>query len=153
MNLLITKQRWILASLRKLELTMSNPSESQRHSLSLSIRSKFILINLTCLFQSLSMPSEQFKRTKLESLERAATENLRSSVDLLTLRRHEKISYLARDNKYAERFDKTANTLNQRLVTLNRLYLHTSFTCLTKWHGFRTLFINIKSSFTKLSNK
>ena len=100
---------------------MSNPSEPQRRSLSLSIRSKFILINLT-LFISVFIYAvyEQLSLDKLESLEIAATENLRSSVDLLTLRRHEK-DFLARnDQKYAERFDKTANILNQRLVTLNQ---------------------------------
>ncbi|NOH33186.1 methyl-accepting chemotaxis protein [Vibrio chagasii] len=100
---------------------MSNPSEPQRKSLSLSIRSKFILINLT-LFISVFIYAvyEQFSLDKLESLEIAATENLRSSVDLLTLRRHEK-DFLARnDQKYAERFDKTANILNERLVTLNQ---------------------------------
>lgn len=100
---------------------MSNPSEPQRRSLSLSIRSKFILINLT-LFISVFIYAiyEQMSLDKLESLERAANENLRSSVDLLMLRRHEK-DFLARnDQKYAERFDKTANTLNQRLVTLNQ---------------------------------
>lgn len=100
---------------------MSNPSEPQRRSLSLSIRSKFILINLT-LFISVFIYAvyEQFSLDKLESLEIAATENLRSSVDLLTLRRHEK-DFLARnDQKYAERFDKTANILNERLVTLSQ---------------------------------
>ncbi len=100
---------------------MSNPSETQRHSLSLSIRSKFILINLT-LFVSVFIYAiyEQFSLDKLESLEIAATENLRSSVDLLTLRRHEKDFLSRHDQKYAERFDKTAATLNQRLVTLNQ---------------------------------
>ncbi|MDH5933155.1 methyl-accepting chemotaxis protein, partial [Vibrio splendidus] len=100
---------------------MSNPSEPQRRSLSLSIRSKFILINLT-LFVSVFIYAiyEQFSLDKLESLERAATENLRSSVDLLTLRRHEKDFLSRHDQKYAERFDKTADTLNQRLVTLNQ---------------------------------
>ena len=100
---------------------MSNPSEPQRRSLSLSIRSKFILINLT-LFISVFIYAvyEQFSLDKLESLEIAATENLRSSVDLLTLRRHEK-DFLARnDQKYAERFDKTVNILNERLVTLSQ---------------------------------
>ena len=63
---------------------------------------------------------EQFSLDKLESLEIAATENLRSSVDLLTLRRHEKDFLSRHDKKYAERFDKTADTLNQRLVTLNQ---------------------------------
>lgn len=56
----------------------------------------------------------------MESLEIAATENLRSSVDLLTLRRHEKDFLSRHDQKYAERFDKTADILNQRLVTLNQ---------------------------------
>ncbi|MCT4347593.1 methyl-accepting chemotaxis protein [Vibrio sp. NC2] len=100
---------------------MSNPSEPQRRSLSLSIRSKFILINLT-LFVSVFIYAiyEQFSLDKLESLERAATENLRSSVDLLTLRRHEKDFLSRHDQKYAERFDITADTLNQRLVTLNQ---------------------------------
>ncbi|WP_394140224.1 methyl-accepting chemotaxis protein [Vibrio chagasii] len=100
---------------------MSNPSEPQRRPLSLSIRSKFILINLT-LFVSVFVYAiyEQMSLDKLESLERAANENLRSSVDLLMLRRHEK-DFLARnDQKYAERFDKTANILNERLVTLNQ---------------------------------
>ncbi|MBJ2144870.1 methyl-accepting chemotaxis protein [Vibrio sp. IB15] len=100
---------------------MSNPSEPQHPLLSLSIRSKFILINLTlfiCVF--IYAVYEQLSLDKLESLEIAATENLRSSVDLLTLRRHEK-DFLSRyDQKYAERFDKTADILNQRLVTLNQ---------------------------------
>ncbi|KAB0482712.1 methyl-accepting chemotaxis protein [Vibrio chagasii] len=100
---------------------MSNPSEPQHPLLSLSIRSKFILINLTlfiCVF--IYAVYEQLSLDKLESLEIAATENLRSSVDLLTLRRHEK-DFLSRYNqKYAERFDKTADILNQRLVTLNQ---------------------------------
>ncbi|MBE8576593.1 methyl-accepting chemotaxis protein [Vibrio sp. OPT18] len=100
---------------------MNNPSEPQHRLLSLSIRSKFILINLT-LFISVFIYAiyEQFSLDKLESLEIAATENLRSSVDLLTLRRHEKDFLSRHDQKYAERFDKTAATLNQRLVTLNR---------------------------------
>ncbi|CAH6891160.1 Methyl-accepting chemotaxis protein [Vibrio chagasii] len=100
---------------------MSNPSEPQHPLLSLSIRSKFILINLT-LFISVFIYAvyEQLSLDKLESLEIAATENLRSSVDLLTLRRHEK-DFLSRHNqKYAERFDKTADILNQRLMTLNQ---------------------------------
>ncbi|RPF52420.1 methyl-accepting chemotaxis protein [Vibrio crassostreae] len=100
---------------------MNNPSEPQHRLLSLSIRSKFILINLT-LFISVFIYAiyEQFSLDKLESLELAATENLRSSVDLLTLRRHEKDFLSRHDQKYAERFDKTADTLNQRLVTLNQ---------------------------------
>ncbi|ROP14610.1 methyl-accepting chemotaxis protein [Vibrio crassostreae] len=100
---------------------MNNPSEPQNRLLSLSIRSKFILINLT-LFISVFIYAiyEQFSLDKLESLEIAATENLRSSVDLLTLRRHEKDFLSRHDQKYAERFDKTADTLNQRLVTLNQ---------------------------------
>ncbi|MFA0158944.1 methyl-accepting chemotaxis protein [Vibrio sp. 10N.261.46.A3] len=100
---------------------MNNPSEPQHRLLSLSIRSKFILINLT-LFISVFIYAiyEQFSLDKLESLEIAATENLRSSVDLLTLRRHEKDFLSRHDQKYAERFDKTAETLNQRLVTLNQ---------------------------------
>ncbi|WP_172379547.1 methyl-accepting chemotaxis protein [Vibrio sp. Vb339] len=100
---------------------MNNPSEPQHRLLSLSIRSKFILINLT-LFISVFIYAiyEQFSLDKLESLEIAATENLRSSVDLLTLRRHEKDFLSRHDQKYAERFDKTADTLNQRLVTLNQ---------------------------------
>ncbi|OEE98872.1 chemotaxis protein [Vibrio crassostreae 9ZC13] len=100
---------------------MSNQSEPQRRPLSLSIRSKFILINLT-VFISVFIYAiyEQFSLDKLESLEIAATENLRSSVDLLTLRRHEKDFLSRHDQKYAERFDKTAATLNQRLVTLNQ---------------------------------
>lgn len=100
---------------------MNNPSEPQHRLLSLSIRSKFILINLT-LFISVFIYAiyEQFSLDKLESLEIAATENLRSSVDLLTLRRHEKDFLSRHDQKYAERFDKTAATLNQRLVTLNQ---------------------------------
>ncbi|CAK1830447.1 methyl-accepting chemotaxis protein [Vibrio crassostreae] len=100
---------------------MNNPSEPQNRLLSLSIRSKFILINLT-LFISVFIYAiyEQFSLDKLESLELAATENLRSSVDLLTLRRHEKDFLSRHDQKYAERFDKTADTLNQRLVTLNQ---------------------------------
>lgn len=65
---------------------MNNPLEPQQRVLSLSIRSKFILINLT-LFVSVLIYAiyEQFSLDKLESLERSATENLRSSVDLLTL--------------------------------------------------------------------
>ncbi|NOI53151.1 methyl-accepting chemotaxis protein [Vibrio crassostreae] len=100
---------------------MNNPSEPQHRLLSLSIRSKFILINLT-LFISVFIYAiyEQLSLNKLESLELAATENLRSSVDLLTLRRHEKDFLSRHDQKYAERFDKTADTLNQRLVTLNQ---------------------------------
>ncbi|CDU07997.1 Methyl-accepting chemotaxis protein [Vibrio coralliirubri] len=100
---------------------MNNPSEPQHRLLSLSIRSKFILINLT-LFISVFIYAiyEQFSLDKLESLEIAATENLRSSVDLLTLRRHEKDFLSRHDQKYAERFDKTAATLNQRLVMLNQ---------------------------------
>ncbi|KAA8667077.1 methyl-accepting chemotaxis protein [Vibrio gigantis] len=100
---------------------MNNPLEPQQRVLSLSIRSKFILINLT-LFVSVLIYAiyEQFSLEKLESLERSATENLRSSVDLLTLRRHEKDFLSRHDQKYAERFDKTADTLNQRLVTLNQ---------------------------------
>lgn len=100
---------------------MNNPSEPQHRLLSLSIRSKFILINLT-LFVSVFIYAiyEQFSLDKLESLEIAATENLRSTVDLLTLRRHEKDFLSRHDQKYAERFDKTAATLNQRLVTLNQ---------------------------------
>ncbi|MEG3222246.1 methyl-accepting chemotaxis protein [Vibrio gigantis] len=100
---------------------MNNPPEPQQRVLSLSIRSKFILINLT-LFVSVLIYAiyEQFSLDKLESLERSATENLRSSVDLLTLRRHEKDFLSRHDQKYAERFDKTADTLNQRLVTLNQ---------------------------------
>ncbi|CDT50803.1 Methyl-accepting chemotaxis protein [Vibrio coralliirubri] len=100
---------------------MNNPSEPQHSLLSLSIRSKFNLINLT-LFISVFIYAiyEQFSLDKLESLEIAATENLRSSVDLLTLRRHEKDFLSRHDQKYAERFDKTAATLNQRLVTLNQ---------------------------------
>ncbi|MFV8461575.1 methyl-accepting chemotaxis protein [Vibrio campbellii] len=100
---------------------MSNPSEPQHPLLSLSIRSKFILINLT-LFISVFIYAvyEQISLDKLESLEIAATENLRSSVDLLTLRRHEKDFLSRHDQKYAERFDKTADILNQRLVTLNQ---------------------------------
>ncbi|MCY9826153.1 methyl-accepting chemotaxis protein [Vibrio chagasii] len=100
---------------------MSNPSEPQHPLLSLSIRSKFILINLT-LFISVFIYAvyEQLSLDKLESLEIAATENLRSSVDLLTLRRHEKDFLSRHDQKYAERFDKTADILNQRLVTLNK---------------------------------
>ncbi|CDT05689.1 methyl-accepting chemotaxis protein [Vibrio coralliirubri] len=100
---------------------MNNPSEPQHRLLSLSIRSKFILINLT-LFISVFIYAiyEQFSLDKLESLEIAATENLRSSVDLLTLRRHEKDFLSRHDQKYAESFDKTADTLNQRLVTLNQ---------------------------------
>ncbi|WP_373959487.1 methyl-accepting chemotaxis protein [Vibrio gigantis] len=100
---------------------MNNPLEPQQRVLSLSIRSKFILINLT-LFVSVLIYAiyEQFSLDKLESLERSATENLRSSVDLLTLRRHEKDFLSRHDQKYAERFDKTADTLNQRLVTLNQ---------------------------------
>ncbi|MCZ8488560.1 hypothetical protein O9992_19050 [Vibrio lentus] len=94
------------------EINHGIASESRRHSLSLSIRSKFILINLT-LFVSVFIYAiyEQFSLDKLESLERAATENLRSSVDLLTLRRHEKdFNYLATITNTQERFDKTANT-------------------------------------------
>ncbi|MFA0038948.1 methyl-accepting chemotaxis protein [Vibrio chagasii] len=100
---------------------MSNPSEPQHPLLSLSIRSKFILINLTlfiCVF--IYAVYEQLSLDKLESLEIAATENLRSSVDLLTLRRHEKDFLSRHDQNYAERFDKTADILNQRLVTLNQ---------------------------------
>ncbi|MCG9600696.1 methyl-accepting chemotaxis protein [Vibrio sp. Isolate31] len=100
---------------------MNNPSKPQHRLLSLSIRSKFILINLT-LFVSVSVYAiyEQFSLDKLESLEVAAIENLKSSVDLLTLRRYEKDFLSRHDQKYADRFDKTADTLNQRLVTLNQ---------------------------------
>ena len=100
---------------------MDRSTEKQRSSLSLSIRSKFILINIT-LFVSVFVYAvyEQMSLDRLESLERAANENLRSSVDLLMLRRHEKDFLARKEQKYAERFDTTAVTLDQRLSDLNQ---------------------------------
>lgn len=100
---------------------MDRSTEKQRSSLSLSIRSKFILINIT-LFVSVFVYAvyEQISLDRLESLERAANENLRSSVDLLMLRRHEKDFLARKEQKYAERFDTTAVTLDQRLLDLNQ---------------------------------
>ena len=100
---------------------MDRSTEKQRSSLSLSIRSKFILINIT-LFVSVFVYAvyEQMSLDRLESLERAANENLRSSVDLLMLRRHEKDFLARKEQKYAERFDTTAATLDQRLLDLNQ---------------------------------
>lgn len=100
---------------------MDRSTEKQRSSLSLSIRSKFILINIT-LFVSVFVYAvyEQMSLDRLESLERAANENLRSSVDLLMLRRHEKDFLARKKQKYAERFDTTAVTLDQRLLDLNQ---------------------------------
>ncbi|KAB0303729.1 methyl-accepting chemotaxis protein [Vibrio fortis] len=100
---------------------MDRSTEKQRSSLSLSIRSKFILINIT-LFVSVFVYAvyEQMSLDRLESLERAANENLRSSVDLLMLRRHEKDFLARKEQKYAERFDTTAVTLDQRLLDLNQ---------------------------------
>ncbi|MGR5557064.1 methyl-accepting chemotaxis protein [Vibrio fortis] len=100
---------------------MDRSTEKQRSSLSLSIRSKFILINIT-LFVSVFVYAvyEQMSLDRLESLERAANENLRSSVDLLMLRRHEKDFLARKEQKYAERFDTNAVTLDQRLLDLNQ---------------------------------
>ncbi|WP_261883079.1 methyl-accepting chemotaxis protein [Vibrio pelagius] len=100
---------------------MDRPTDNQRSPLSLSIRSKFILINIT-LFISVFVYAvyEQMSLDRLESLERAANENLRSSVDLLMLRRHEKDFLARKEQKYAERFDTTAVTLDQRLLDLNQ---------------------------------
>lgn len=100
---------------------MERSTEKQRSPLSLSIRSKFILINIT-LFISVFVYAvyEQMSLDRLESLERAANENLRSSVDLLMLRRHEKDFLARKEQKYAERFDGTAVNLNQRLSDLNQ---------------------------------
>ncbi|WP_032549036.1 methyl-accepting chemotaxis protein [Vibrio fortis] len=100
---------------------MDRSTEKQRSSLSLSIRSKFILINIT-LFVSVFVYAvyEQMSLDRLESLEHAANENLRSSVDLLMLRRHEKDFLARKEQKYAERFDTTAVTLDQRLLDLNQ---------------------------------
>ena len=105
---------------------MSNSKMSKSRSLSISIRSRFILINLTLLISVfIYAVSEKISFDKLDSLELAAAENLKSSIDLLTLRRHEK-DFLARnEQKYVERFDITANILNQRLVNLTQtLNLH-----------------------------
>ncbi|MEZ9057910.1 methyl-accepting chemotaxis protein [Vibrio pelagius] len=100
---------------------MDRPTDKQRSPLSSSIRSKFILINIT-LFISVFVYAvyEQMSLDRLESLERAANENLRSSVDLLMLRRHEKDFLARKEQKYAERFDTTAVTLDQRLLDLNQ---------------------------------
>ncbi|UTT84796.1 methyl-accepting chemotaxis protein [Vibrio pelagius] len=100
---------------------MDRPTDNQRSPLSLSIRSKFILINIT-LFISVFVYAvyEQMSLDRLESLERAANENLRSSVDLLMLRRHEKDFLARKEQKYAERFDTTAIMLEQRLSDLNQ---------------------------------
>ena len=105
---------------------MSNSKMSKSRSLSISIRSRFILINLTLLiFVFIYAVSVKMSFDKLDSLELAAAENLKSSIDLLKLRRHEK-DFLARnEQKYVERFDITANILNQRLVNLTQtLNLH-----------------------------
>lgn len=118
---------------------MDRSTEKQRPALSLSIRSKFILINIT-LFVSVFVYAvyEQMSLDRLESLERAANENLRSSVDLLMLRRHEKDFLARKEQKYAERFDSTALTLNQRLSDLNQtlisyeLDLSNNFTQITQ---------------------
>ncbi|WP_299690092.1 methyl-accepting chemotaxis protein [uncultured Vibrio sp.] len=99
---------------------MNNEPVNQSRWLSLSIRNKFILINVT-LFVSVLIYAfyEQISLDRLESLERTASENVKSSVDLLMLRRYEKDFLLRREQKYVLWFDETAKELEQRLAALN----------------------------------
>ncbi|WP_159739121.1 methyl-accepting chemotaxis protein [Vibrio atypicus] len=99
---------------------MNGSPEHQRFSLSLSIRIKLILINLTLLFGvGLYAYYEQASLNRLSSLEHAANENLSSSVDLLMLRRHEKDFLARRDTKYLTRFDDTFEQLSGRINHLS----------------------------------
>ena len=99
---------------------MNGSPEHQRFSLSLSIRTKLILINLTLLFGvGLYAYYEQASLNRLSSLEHAANENLSSSVDLLMLRRHEKDFLARRDTKYLTRFDDTFEQLSGRINHLS----------------------------------
>ncbi|CAM3682349.1 methyl-accepting chemotaxis protein [Vibrio aquimaris] len=97
-------------------------SNKKPFSFAISIRGKLLLINLTLLTcVGLYAFYEHASFSSFESLEHAATENLQASVDLLTLRRHEKDFLVRKENKYPKRFDDVFNTLSQRLVDLNSL--------------------------------
>ncbi|KGY10617.1 methyl-accepting chemotaxis protein [Vibrio sinaloensis] len=91
----------------------------QGFTLSLSIRTKLVLINLTLLVGvAVYAYYEQKSLADLASLERAASDNLSSSVDLLMLRRHEKDFLARKDSKYVTRFDSTFEQLSRRISAL-----------------------------------
>lgn len=100
---------------------MTGTPKQQRFPLSLSIRMKLILINLTLLVcVGIYAYYEQKSLTTLSSLEHAASENLSSSVDILMLRRHEKDFLARKDQKYVARFDTTFLQLSQRITELQK---------------------------------
>lgn len=86
----------------------------------LSIRAKLVLINLALLlFVGVYGYYEHLSLQKLQSLEKASSENLLSGIDLLMLRRHEKDFLARKDDKYITRFDKTFDELEYRLNALS----------------------------------
>lgn len=100
---------------------MSGSPNKQRFSLSLSIRMKLVLINLTLLVGvGIYAYYQQTSLNSLVSLEHTAAENLSSSIDLLTLRRHEKDFLARKDSKYIARFDQTFAHLSQRITDLEQ---------------------------------
>ncbi|MEF1174517.1 methyl-accepting chemotaxis protein, partial [Vibrio sinaloensis] len=98
---------------------MVGTPKRQGYTLSLSIRTKLVLINLTLLVGVVVYAYyEQKSLADLASLERAASDNLSSSVDLLMLRRHEKDFLARKDSKYVTRFDSTFEQLSRRISAL-----------------------------------
>ncbi|MGD8111767.1 methyl-accepting chemotaxis protein [Vibrio sp. TRT 17S01] len=98
-----------------------SPKES-RLSFALTIRAKLTLITLMLLVGiGCYAAFQQVSFNTLNRLDIAATENLLSEVDLLTLRRHEKDFLARKDAKYVERFDKTSEQLLVRVSQLNTL--------------------------------
>lgn len=96
-----------------------NPSTTQTHGFALSIRAKLVLINLALLlFVGAYGYYEHLSLQRLQSLEKASSDNLSSGIDLLMLRRHEKDFLARKDDKYTQRFDTTFGELETRLNTL-----------------------------------
>lgn len=97
-----------------------DPSTKQTHGFTLSIRAKLVLINLALLFFVGAYGYyEHLSLQRLQSLEKASSENLSSGIDLLMLRRHEKDFLARKDDKYTTRFDKTFDELKNRLNALS----------------------------------
>lgn len=133
---------------------MSGSPKSARFSLSLSIRTKLILINLTLLIGVVAYGAyEQSSLNKLESLERASSENLSGSVDLLMLRRHEKDFLARKDIKYLERFDTTFVQLNRRLDTLTDTLSSHGFDVANQYEKISSTLTQYKRQFEQLAQK
>jgi methyl-accepting chemotaxis protein len=97
-----------------------NPSTTQTHGFTLSIKTKLLLINLALLlFVGAYGYYEHLSLQRLQSLEKASSDNLSSGIDLLMLRRHEKDFLARKDDKYTQRFDQTFDELENRLNTLS----------------------------------